>query len=256
MFYFELSTRNDSKSKYLFEPLVGTNHASVGVGLNTDYVFNVCGDHNVSLLGDLKYRYVFAGTERRSFDLVNGGDWSRYLDVVTQAEPLNTLSGINYFTKYAKVTPQSTIDLWLAAHYTVCDWDVEFGYSLWWRQREKLALKCCNTTSLGLGVFDMGAVCSQIITSANGATIADSIANGSVLSNGLFQTLTTADLNLCSAIQPSALSNKIYLAGAWHHDSFCNNHPLLVGLGTSYEFGSKCNALSQFAVWLNVGIDF
>ncbi len=254
-FVFTIPTGTGPKDHYLFEPLVGSKHASAGVGLNADYVFCDSGDNHFSVLGDLKYRYVFKAKEKRSFDLLNNGDWSRYLLVVTPDQPLNSLPGINYFTQCAEVTPKSTIDFWLAGHYARCNWDVEFGYTLWWRQREKVALKCKNA-SLGVGIYDLGQVGSQIISSASQAEIFESIANNSVPTDGPFVTETTANLNLCSAEQPAALSNKIYLAGAWHHDSFCNNHPLLLGLGGSYEFGSKCSALSNWGVWFTAGIDF
>lgn len=254
-FVFTIPTGTKPKVHYLFEPLVGSKHASIGLGLNGEYIHNICDGHDVSLLGDLKWRYAFKATERRSFDLCGNGDWSRYLLVVQQSQPLFTSPGINYFTQDVVVKPKNTIDLWLAAHYAYCNWDLEVGYTFWWRQKQGINFGCANC-KLGsyTGIFDMAAVCSQVITTASTATIAESIANGSVVNDGIFVPISQNNFNLNSAAHPKAISNKLYLAGDWKNDTLCGC-PVLLGLGASYEFGNN-SALSQWGIWGNLGIDF
>lgn len=253
-----IPTGSKPKSKYLFEPLVGSNHASLGAGLNIDFDFSCNQDYRTALLIDCKYRYVFSATEIRSFDLtctVNGG-WSRYLLVATESEPLTTLPGINYFTMPSKITPGNTIDLWFALHHQWNNWDFEFGYTLWWRQREKVSLKCCKggIGSGTIGIYDMAGACLPSPTSASTATIAQSIANGSVISDATFIPLSFKNLNLSSASQPRALSNKVYAATSGHYDyTYVST---LYGIGSSYEIGSNNNALTQWAIWATLGLDF
>ena len=257
-FVFTIPTGKRSNNQYLFQPVVGSKHLSFGLGLNGEYVY--CENSNtydLSFLWDLKYHYVVRANELRSFDLTVNGDWSRYLPVVTSDQPLNSLPGINYFTQCVVVQPKSTIDFWLAAHYARCNWDIEVGYTLWWRQKEGVSFGCRNP-KLGenTGIYDMARVNSQIITSAITATIADSLVNDSVVSDGLFVPISQSYFNLDSGTNPTAITNKIYLSGDYKHDSLCKGLPTLLGLGVSYEFAGKCYPLSQWAVWANIGVNF
>lgn len=237
--------------------MVGSKHFSMGLGLNAEYIYSSCESYDFSILADLKYRYVMRSEETRSFDLLINGDWSRYVQVVQAGEPLASLPAINYFTQSVVVKPKNTIDFWLAAHYAKCNWDVELGYTLWWRQKESISFGCRNC-KLGedTGIFDMVRICSQIITSASTSTISDSLVNGSIISDGLFVPISQNDFNLNSGANPTAISNKIYLAADYKHDSLCKNLPVLLGLGLSYEFAGKCYPLNQWALWANIGVNF
>ncbi|MCX5922124.1 MAG: hypothetical protein NTX86_02245 [Candidatus Dependentiae bacterium] len=249
-----IPTGNRPTSYYLFEPLVGSKHVTLGVGLNADYVLCEREDNSWTILGDCKYRYAFSAHERRSFDLCDNGDWSRYLLVVDQSQPLNSLPGINYFTLPTKVTPRSTVDFWLALHHRHCNWDIEIGYDLWWRQKEKVALRCCNNalSNNTIGIYDMSGVCGTNQTSASTATIAQSF--GTVVSDAIFVPLTVSDLNLSSAAHPNVLTNKIYAAIARPYAFRC--FAGLFGLGGSYEFAQHNAAFNQWALWADVGLAF
>jgi len=249
-----IPTGNRPTSHYLFEPLVGSKHVTLGVGLNTDYT--ICQHENSSwnILADLKYRYAFNAREKRSFDLCNNGDWSRYLLVATQDQPLDSLSGINYFTFPSQVTPRSTIDFWLALHHHYCKWDIEVGYDLWWRQKEQVKLDCCcnATFNTPIGIYDMSGVCNPNATSASMATIAQSV--GTVVSDTTFVPLTISDLNRSSAAHPNVLTNKIYLAASRHYNTAY--HSGIVGFGSSYEIAQNNSAFNQWAVWATFGLNF
>lgn len=239
-------------SQVLFEPLVGTRHGSFGFGFNGDCRVYACNDHDIAFLGDIKYRYAFSAMERRSFDLCANGDWSRYLIVITEQEPLNSLPGINLFTLPVKVTPRSTLDMWLAAHYHYCNWHFELGYDLWWRQAEKLCLGACGIAS-GYGIQTLN-ICPMGATTASTATISQAVsgANG-VTNDASFVQLQTIDLNVNSAAHPSAHSQTVY-GTLGYAANFCDC-PMLLGVGASYEFDAH-NALSQWAVWFTQGFDF
>lgn len=250
-----IPTGNRPNADYLFEPLVGSKHASLGAGLNAGYILCDSNQGSLSVLTDLKYRYSLSAHERRSFDLCTNGDWSRYLLVVDETDPLYSLPGINYFTLPVNVTPRSTIDFWLALHSRrSCNWDIEIGYNLWWRQQEKVTLRCCNSalSSSIIGIYDIGGLCSGTATTASTATIAQSVANA--VSDATFVPLTISDLNLSSAAHPAVLTNKIYLATSGHYD--IAYHELLIGIGASYEAARHNSALDQWAVWTTFGFDF
>lgn len=249
-------------SEFLFEPLVGSRHTSLGAGVNSGFNLienyksgNLC--NKISLLIDLKYRYSFGATETRSFDLINNGNWSRYLLAVTEDLPLYSFPGINVFTFPVNVIPGNSIDFWSALHYESCAWNVEFGYNLWWRQAEKICptIPCCNLLSNNnIGIYDMPGVCN-IARTASTAQISQSIiGDNQIQSDPVFTPTTIRDINFSSAAHPEVLTNKIYLAL-----SIKNNYyqcPAKVGLASSYEFSHKSSAFSQWAIWGIVGIEF
>jgi hypothetical protein len=254
-----IPTGNRPTSCYVFEPLVGSKHGSFGIGLNGDYLYETrFGSYTFML--DANYRYVFNGTERRSFDLTANGDWSRYLLVATQAEPLVSLPGINQFTHDVSVTPGSTIQLWTALHYQQTCWGLEIGYNFWWRDTEKIELFCCKDGILqingsDIGIFDISNCCNPPSTSASTATISQA-ASGSnaAISDAVFTPITIDDLNLCSAQNPSTLSNTIYVSLNYEQEiSYCQ---LYYGLAASYEVANNCSALDQWAIWANIGMQF
>ncbi len=248
-----IPTGNRPQSDFVFEPLVGTKHGSIGVGFNGDYDYSRWDESSIAFLVDVKYRYVFGAWERRSFDLCGNGDWSRYLLVSTAAEPLNSMPGINLFTLPVNVKPGNTLDVWLALHYQRCNFSAEIGYDLWWRQAEKIDIRCCITPGFGIQTLN---VCSSSVTSSSSATICQTTpgaGSNATVSDPTFVALTTSMLNLNSGAHPTALSNTLYADLGYAIERTC--YSLLFGVGASYEVASK-NALSQWALWYTQGISF
>jgi len=241
-------------AKYMFEPLIGRGHAGLGVGLNGGYAFVSNNKDTLALMADLSYQYLFSATEKRSLDLING-DWSRYLLVVRSNDTTAPLEGINFFTRDLKVTPGSVVNFWTALHWQRCDWHVELGYNLWYRQSEKICLKdeCKNLSSLDLGIYDLAGVQAGSPTSAHTATINQSITTPPstgpdivVSDSPNFVILTDADLDLKSASHPMVLTNKAYLSIAY--DYIFWDRPLTFGLTGSYEVSHKRTALNQWGI--------
>ncbi len=246
-------TGKGDRAHYLFEPLIGSKQPSFGAGFNGDYTLYSDGvQQRVNILADVKYLYIFSTTERRSFDLLNNGDWSRYLLVVEQCAPLFSLPGINLFTLPAKVTQGSTIDIWCALHYERCAWNFEIGYDFWWRQKEKIARKgLIPENTFGIQTL---ALCSTPVTSASTANISQSaVGPNATVSDPVFTFLTNADINLQSGAQPSSLSQTIYADIGYTIEG--ERFSGLFGIGGSYEFAAR-NAFDQWAIWLTIGGEF
>lgn len=245
-------TGNSSCAEYLFEPTVGSKHGSIGLGLIGD--IRLWGQENkeVTMLTDFKYRYVLRASEKRSFDLCVNGDWSRYLDVVVEGQPSNSLPGINAFTQQLNVTPGSTVDWWLALHYQNCQWNVELGYDLWWRQQEHVEL-CCFPQNIG--IYDIAGDSVRNPQTASKATICQAVSGPNAApSDATFIKTTCSDINLHSAATPKALSNTMYAALGYDGD-LCDC-PAIAGLGISYEFGRNCAALDNWMLWVKAGLSF
>jgi hypothetical protein len=244
-----IPTGRKPTAKYVFEPLVGSRNGSIGVGLNGDYQFwcDACGDKSLTLMTDANYRYAFSRDICRTFDLCNNGAFSRFLLLAEQDNPTVPLPGVNFLTQNVDVEQRSTIQWWLAMHYEHCDYDFEFGYNLFWRQKEGLK-DCLSAPCKTVGVYDLncaGSGCTSASTATIGTYATDLVADTT------FTSITAQDINVHSGLAGEVLSNKLYAAGAWQ-GSCCDCFDWLAGLGGSYEFVSDkyaCNALPKWAVF-------
>lgn len=252
-FYFvgTIPTGNKPKSVHLFEPLIGSNHVSFGIGFDGDIQLYTKDHNKLSWMIDLKYRFVFSANEKRSFDLTRNGDWSRYLLVVSPDHSLNSKPAINLLTIPVKVTPQSTIDLWTAVHYRLRNWNFEFGYEFWWRQKEKISKK--NNIESGFGIQTLALDSLPHLTASTANISQSASGSNSVQSDSQFVFITNNDLNNASASHPSANSQKLYLSlGHTFESNQCSGS---LGVGSSYEFATK-HALSQWSLWAMAGISY
>jgi hypothetical protein len=239
-----IPTGKRPRARYLFEPLVGSTHGSLGLGLNVDVVLYSA----LSCMVDAKYSYGFAGHECRSFDLHNG-DWSRYLLVVTQSEPFYTYPGINSFTKTVRVRPGSTFQLWSALHYECASCQLEVGYNFWLRGKEKIRITSCTVSlpydTAPIGIFDMQ-TCTAPVTTAHTAMIQQSIiGTNPVVGDGAFVATSIGDFDMNSASNSQAVSNTLYASCGYQFSCV----PLFLAIHGSYEFANSRGAISQYAVW-------
>lgn len=245
----------------IFEPRIGTRGGAVGLGINTDHLMCSSDRSIVSLMFDVRYRYAFGYHECRSFDLCDNGDWSRYLQVVTQDQPTETLFGIDRcFTRRVKVTPKSQLDIWAALHWNTgsCNW--EFGYDLFWRQQEKIRFAECEANCCPLGIADIVGLAgvqnsqNQQVTapiSASKAQICQAVnLPNQAPSDVLFTQV--GQLNKYTGAHSRVISNKLY--AAFSYDTVCAGEPMFFGLGGSVELASGKSGLNQWAIWGKWGI--
>lgn len=243
-----------TRNEFLFEPVVGTRHGSVGVGFNGDYTVWECGNQGVTWMADFKYRFVLSHCERRLFDLCDNGPFSRYLQVVTESERSLTLPGVNFFAVPVDVRPGSTIDLWTAFHYYWCDFNFEVGYNLWWKDCEEI---CIRSADLGVGIYDINGDCKGDPFCSTGANITQTVAGAGsnfAPSDTTFKTISTSDFNIASGSHPRSLSHTIYGAFSYNTEVWCM--PVMLGFVGSYEF-ARCNTtFEQWGVHLKTAISF
>lgn len=247
-----IPTSKGPKSHFMFEPLVGSKHGSLGAGTNIDFTL-MFGQFPMSFMVDLKYRYIFSATEPRSFDLINGG-LSRYLAVATEATPYVSQPGINSMTRDVSVTPGSTIDLWYASHYNCSDnWDFEWGTVVWWKTCESICLSetCTDDT---VGIYDLGAITSLTAISASTAEISNGLPDNPPVSDTVFTPISNSDFNIDSAQHPSTFTFKLYGAVAYNTDCYC--WPITAGIGAGYEWADNDHALQQWHFWATLTTNF
>jgi len=267
-----IPTGDRQMSEYVFEPVVGTRHGALGMGINAASRFYECGDNSLTAMADIKFRYMFSATQRRSFDLKARGDWSRYLNVSPRGG--NTVlfePGINHFTLNCTVKPRAVLDAWLALHYQWCNnWHIEAGYDFWYRVGEQVKDPCGFDERYGFhrlpsdGSYDWPCLfdadntisCATINRDCshedNGSTCLTSL-SGSAASDATLQVLSAEDLDLCYAGHPRAFTHTVY--GVVAYDTAICERSVTFGLGGSYEAPQdKKYALEQWAVWGTVTV--
>lgn len=249
-----IPTGKGSRALYLFEPLIGSRHAQLGLGTTAaiDIVDYDCG--SFFLEGELKWRYGFKGRECRSFDLCENGDWSRYMLFVNETAPFITFPAINTLTFSTKVTPRSSLDLYLAAHWTINQWHMELGYDFWYRSKEKV-IPCTNRFP-NVGMADLVGIAAQDPHTASTANISQGVLPGpnQMTSDPTFIPITLSNVDCNSGAQPQSISNTVYASVGHMLDCYC--HPLEIGLNFSYEKGSSINTPDAIAIWANIDIYF
>lgn len=248
-------TGHGSKARYLFEPIVGSNHVQIGFGLNAEKSFDWCLCDRFSLYGELKWRYGFNGTETRSFDMKPNGQWSRYMLFTTPLASAEPFPAINDLTFKVTVTPRNSFDLLLAAHAEHDAWSFEVGYNFWYRQSEKVC-PCIDLPNVGIadlvGIAQLANQNPVMVTTASMATISEGVFPNKfqMPHDATYTFVTTKNINAYSGVQPTSLSNAVFGAIGYHCD------PVDLGINVSYEGAANSNTASVVSVWANIDIRF
>ncbi len=247
-----IPTAQGSTAQYLFEPIVGSTHAQIGLGGNLHYAYS-----NLKFQAEAKWRYAFAGNEIRSFDLTTNGQWSRYMLVVNSLNTLGMSPAINNLTFPCQVTPGNSFDLYFAAYYDFREsWHAEVGYDLWVRQAEKIAVSPIFPAP-SIGIADItNAFPPNNPTSASSANISQSTIgpNLALSDSPNFIALSASDFNLASACTPKSISNSIY--GTIAYTKELQVHIVRTGLSLVYECGHGINVPNNISVMVNIDLLF
>lgn len=259
-------TKIDQKNAaYIFSPVVGNNHHwGLLFGAHSGFTLLEHKEHLLRMEFDFEGQYLFKNTQWRSFDLVQQGQWSRYLEVYrtmqnattasTDPVPLNMdagMSGINVFTTSCQVHPKFSVNTNTGFTYNWKGLQAEAGYNFYARQAEQIT-KCANSWYTDVAVKD--------VTGDGLTNIARTIKNNFTPSNvsladyETISVLTVADLNLNSAAHPTMIAHTAYVAIGWNWDEV--RFPTFVGVGGSYEFTAVDTALDRWLVFGKIGFSF
>ncbi len=249
---------------YLFNSVVGNNH-HVGLLYGTHFGMGLYeqGNHNLRMELDMSSKYLFSNHQWRSFDLVQQGEWSRYLEVYTSLDQADAAElaasaytgsfGINQFTQRVRVTPRFATNINFGLNYAYNHFDMEVGYNLFTRQAEKIEMprNCCANFPLTIAVKD--------INGLGGTNLARTIKNDfpasvSALAEYANNVIQLSNLNLDSAANPATLSHTMY--GGVCYNSECMHIPWFFGVGGMYEWTSMNTAFDRWNVLGKFGISY
>lgn len=247
-----LPTNHGSKAIELFEPLVGSKHLQLGLGLNYYNCFYQSDTNKISFSSELKWRYGFSANETRLFDLSQNGLFSRYMLLVDSASKYNPFFASNYLALNVQVTPRNAFDLYLALNVKHLNWQFEAGYDLWFRNSEKIKLSKKTALANNLGIADLLGIINLDPQSASTSNISQGVISGinQMVSDPVFVEVTSTDLNLTAGAAPQAFSNTIYGSIGYNYAS------TLIGLNGSYEVGHNQSYPDIFSIWLTCNFSF
>jgi len=206
---------------------------------------------------DIKFRYMFSATQRRSFDLHARGDWSRYLNVAPRGgAQVLFVPGINLFTLNCTVKPRAVLDVWMALHHQWRQrWHFELGYDFWYRVSEQVKDPCGFEERYGFFKTAFSCLedeehtvsCTTINSDCKARSCISTLQEVNPTDADL-QVLGVGDLDMCNVGHPRAFTHTIY--GVFAYDGMVCERPVTFGLGGSYEIPQdKKYALEQWAFW-------
>ncbi len=260
-------TGNRPEAVYMFEPIIGGgHHLQIGGGLSAHgKVWSNGCDRSWSIWFDSALYYAFNTKQRRTFDLLNNGVGSRYLLFKQFNEAGNFANrfvpGPNITTLDAKVGIGLIGQAVLLVDYQRKGLTIDFGYSAWGREKEKIKL----TQEIEQATFGIwgGTPIDNLIPGAANRTNSQVLINGENFisaTNQEFDTpspsfISNNNIDVASAESPAALSHMLFahVCYAWPR-KHCTP---FIGAGGQVEFsGKENNALTQWGIWGKVGLAF
>jgi len=222
--------------EYVFAPLIGNGrHFGIGAGIDLECELSCNDQRRVSIINHFAYHYLLRGVEKRTFDLISRGRWSRYTDVVDKNnKALGLQSASNFLTQEMFVTPKSVINNMLSLHMSSrTSQRYEVGYNFYHRSKEDIRLRHPLPSNVLLP--DTPLIISQAAT---------------VLSTNT--PLQTCDADLESATHPAVITHQFYIATGFATD--IHDCPTDISVGASYEFGDQNVSLDLWGVFFKINI--
>ena len=265
-------TGTKSTATMLFEPTIGNGaHFELGGGIAGFCRFwEKDVDHSLMLNFEMDVTHLFTSrTQTRLFDLNNRGCYSRYLLLKQFDESLTgtdsfTVSGLergpNVFAQNIKVSIPYQVDASILLSFQRGCWLADIGYNFWARGEEREQEFCPSLPGNTYGIKGTTPMCTLGTDApdnqtANLSTISESKGfNGAT--DGTNPTfINCADINICSALAPSARSHSVIGNITYLWNDVC--HTPWIGVGTQVEFSGNGNAvLTQWQLWAKAGITF
>jgi hypothetical protein len=270
LFVLPIGTR--PTGEYVFEPVVGNyRRFELGTELNFAYELwhNCDSSHTFTFFADGYLNWVVPTRNKRTLSIIpqnaklDQSTWSQYL-LLKKYNSSNTVVG------QERVANITTGDLKIGASVEgagalLFQWNCNcmmsgIGYEIWGRAHEHAKSRCfeikANTYALqGVSQWN-GTVTNGAAEDNNQNAPTSTISTPGTISTA-FSTgsyLTNDDLDICSALHPAAISNKIwgFVGYNWNN---CDWQPFVL-IGGEAEFGTDNAALSQWGIVGKGGLSF
>ena len=251
-----IPTSNKPTAEYMWEPVLGNNkHAGAFVGA---YGHSQVYEKNSSIVWftwSIKTEYLFANTQKRSFDL-HRGPWTRYLAMYKNNEDRTSsvativcqgkkTYGINLMTQDVDVSPGFSNSSTLSLSFTKDSLQGTLGTSSFIRESEDVVLT---------RPWQQGPAVADLVTNNSSNTvrnISTMIFNDGDVAQQLY--ITEADINFGSGASSTVLVGSLFATLGY---SVATEHPQIYEIGASYDASKQNNAVNRFALWGRFQITF
>ena len=246
--FVEIPTGKGTKAEWAFEPRVGSNHFGVGFGFD-DYFKN---ETNQFVFG-ANYRYFFAATEKRSFDLKNN-PWSRYMSVISIPTAVGTLgavsAGINALTLDAKVHPGHQLNSYMRWSKKWESVAFELGYNFFLKSKEKISDTANFASEFGVcNLADSNGSTGNGMKINTNLTLPDTFIQNK-MAQDIGVAIVKEDLDLKSAAVGTQAVSSVAARLEYCKDS------MRLGIGGSVEAAHSKAAYAAWNCWMNVAVLF
>lgn len=245
-----LPTDNKPKAEYMFEPILGNGgHTGLMMGTTYEALMRSGERYNFWSRWNVESRYLFENTQKRSFDLVGNGLWSRYLPMYendTQRNNAIPTFGINLLTRDAKVRPglQCMID----GSFCVAGekWHASLGSSTFARQTERVEL--AQAWNITPSIASYAAPGSTNRTRQSGREYGQNDEAGAT-----DLAIVQADIDLGSAAHPANVSQMVYATFGGYKEA---KKSCMYEVGAAYEFSCLNTSLNRWGAWATLQFSF
>lgn len=266
-------TGNRAQSHMIFEPIAGNGgHTEVGGGVSAYWrCWESDTDRFISSRIEADFTHLFkTRCQTRVFDLNNGCNsdpsrcFSRYLLLKEFKNEGTELAGLergpNVFAQPLKVRIPIQVDItWLVSFRRDC-WMVDLGYNFWARSKEEVEDFLPNVPPNTYGIKGTLPMCNidngtPNLQTASRSTICETKGIDGTSDGTISTFINCADINICSALSPSARSHSgvINIAYLWSN----YDHKPWFGIGAQVEGSGRGNtALDQWSIWAKGGFTF
>ncbi len=253
---FILPASNRPKAIYMFEPIRGNGaHWAVMGGCQGELLIKQMNHGQLWIQNRVEGQYQFRNTQKRSFDLLANGPWSRYLamfpdsnaQAADDAATFTTrVSGINLMTRDAVVKPGFQLTFESNISYIGEKYYGTFGWTFHALQKEDVSL--AKSWKLGPQVADLSASTQVSPWECIGSDV------DTTFPPNTSYFIRESDIYFDSAARPAVVTNVIeFKLGRYCQKT---DHPVLCEIGSSFEASKFNAAINRWGVWGMVNIAF
>lgn len=253
---FPTGTRPNAE--FLFNATVGTGQNwQLGGNLTTGYEFwrNCEETKSWSLFLDLTISHIFKVRQQRLFGLLidgqssPGSSWLLLKQFDADGDYVSLERAANILCCDTHIGADVMLDGALLLQFNYNCFSAGIGYNLWYRSKEKIRDVSCEIPSNTYGI-------KGTTDAGNNETQSKSTIGKCSKTDEETVFINSSDIDICSALHPQALSNKVFgfVSYIWDNDCYDWN-PFFV-LGAEIEYGNKDKAIDQWGIVAKIGLTF
>jgi hypothetical protein len=244
-------TGNRPTGEFLYQAIVGNNrHWGVGGELDASMNIYKSEEHSLECILHLDYVYFLKSNEVRTLGYRNGADrvsredtpikfsWAHYIAGGEDGKQ-GTFPLANILTRAVDVTPGGKVQGLAAFAYHRNNTTIDFGYSLFAQEGEKVTVKSWEDDKYGPAqpTYD--------------TTNNFSVTNASYVLGGAIQ---RTELVLDDAATPAILKHSVHAAIGYTLSEWEN--PFMMGCGVSYDWTHDNSTPVGYTLWCKAGVTF